>query len=75
MRTVTKLKDVQVSLFRLRVERGIYLSDVTYDDLCREEHMELMKQARLIVLKTELELRRVQRHRKKVWRFMNKNGL
>lgn len=75
MRTHIKIHDVQVSLFKMGQERGRYLKDVQYSELCQEEVQRLGHDAEAIVLRTQLELRLVLRQKRKVWRFMNRNGL
>jgi hypothetical protein len=72
MRTVTKLQDIQVSLYRFRVARGRYLSDIPYEDLCREEITALGHEAEHILFSTRFELRLVRRRGKKVWRFLDR---
>lgn len=75
MRKKTELHHIQVSLFRLRVSKGRYPTDIAYEDLCREEIADLMADAVNIYENTQLDLRRVKREGKTVWRFINRNGL
>ena len=72
MRTRTKLQDAQVALYRYRLARGRYLSDVPYEELCREEIAELMQDAAQIVRHTGFELRLMIRKHRYVWRFVDK---
>lgn len=75
MRTDNKVQDVKLALYRLRMSRGRYLSDVPLCDLCKEEQFSLAEDAERLLFSTGIELRRVKRGHRKVWRFMNKNGL
>lgn len=75
MRTIHELKHIQRCLFELRVSQGRYLKDVAYDELCKEEIADLMKDAEHLHFKTKFVLRKIRKKRKWVWRFMNKNGL
>jgi hypothetical protein len=76
MRTATKLKDIQSAIYHYRVARGRYLSDVPYEDLCREEIADIMADAYAILTHTEMTLKRVKWKGKRAqWRFMNRNGL
>lgn len=74
MRVKYQLIDIKHAIFHLRKSQGKYLSDVTYEDLSQEAMDDLLQDAELL-LKSGVELRRVVRKGKYVWRFMNKNGL
>lgn len=73
MRTATKLKDIQECLYRYRLERGRYLSDVPYRNLCKEEVTDLTKDAEALLLHTGFALRLVIRDDKYVWRFTDRD--
>lgn len=75
MRTDTKVQDIKLALYRLRVSKGRYLSDVSLCDLCKEEQSALAQDAEHLLLRTGMVLRLVKRGHRMVWRFTNKNGL
>ena len=73
MRTIHKLRDIEISLFRLRVSRGHYLKDVSYKNLSENERIALLGEAKLIQFGTHMDLRLVRRKGKFVWRFLDRN--
>lgn len=73
MRTVTKLQDIQVTIYHFRVSQGRYLTDIRYEELCREAIAEMGRDAEAILLATKLDLRRVRRKGRKVWRFLDRS--
>lgn len=74
MRTHLRIIDIKLALYELRRSKGRYLSDTSYQDLRQEEHDDL-EECALLLIRSDMELRRVVRERRRVWRFMNKNGL
>jgi hypothetical protein len=69
-----QIRDLQTQLFRYRVSRGQYLSDVPFSDLCLEERIAIAEDTRTMIYNTGLELRLVVRKRKWVWRFLDKQA-
>lgn len=74
MRRKHQLIDIKHAIFNLRKSQGRYLSDMTYEDLCQEE-MDELEEVALLLIGSDMELRKVQRKKRYVWRFMNRNGL
>lgn len=72
MRTLIKIRDIEQSLFRLRVTRGQYLSDIPYESLASEVRQDLLREATMIHNHTHLELRLVVRKGRYVWRFLDR---
>lgn len=70
-----QIRDLQEQIFQYRVQRGRYLSDVPFSDLCLEERIDIASDTRTMIFSTGLELRLVVRKRKRVWRFLDKSSI
>jgi len=69
---IREVRDIQTQIYKNRVDRGQYLSDIPLRDLCMEERISVAKDTQDILYKTGLELRKVIRQKKLVWRFVDK---
>lgn len=56
----------------MRVAKGVYLKDVPYNNLCKEEREAILDEARQIQLSTHIQLRIVRRKGRFVWRFLDR---
>lgn len=59
MRTIHKLQDLRIGLYRQRVSRRRYLSDIPYESLCSEERERIALDARRLKPPKSLDLRLV----------------
>ena len=59
MRTIHKLQDLRIGLYRQRVSRRRYLVDVPYENLCSEERERITLDARRLKPPRNLDLRLV----------------
>ncbi len=76
MRRDTRLvRDMQTQLFKYRVARGWYLSDIPLDELCIEERINIAEDTTSLLFETNLVLKLVERNRKLVWRFLDKDSV
>ena len=66
------LNDIKYALYQLRVARGQLLKDVPYNELSHEAKAELVASAHHLHYSTGLELRKVVRRRRYVWRFVDR---
>lgn len=71
MRQWEKISSQRVALYHLRIQNGRYLRDIPLDNLSDIEQDDLKRCARVLVTKTRLEVRRVKRGRRRVWRFVD----
>lgn len=75
MRTIIKVRDIEMSLYRLRVSKGKYLKDIPYESLCVSERMDLLREAKMFEKDTALQLRLVRRKGRFVWRFVERDDI
>ena len=73
MRTRHRINEARLAFFGYRVSQGTYLKDVAYEELCAEARADIGHEARHLCTRTNLELRRVKRRGRKVWRFIDRN--
>ncbi|MGI1661370.1 hypothetical protein ACRDNQ_03930 [Palleronia sp. KMU-117] len=72
MRTIHQLQDIQRAIYQFRVAQGRYLKDIPYESLCDEARADIIKDARIILFRTNLRIRLVRRNGQRVWRFVDR---